>query len=344
MIGIKKYFVQEHLHRNVNDGGIGNADAEKILLLNGCKPVFFPAHYDFSFLGKIRRLLYLLKMLISVAPGAFVFFQFPLYARINKLLIRRLSKNRHIHLICFITDVDGLKDGNESLLKKEIKELRRFRYFIIHNQSMENWLKNLLGYKVAVQIEFFDFLTPPVQRIRNKSKTIVFAGNLSKSIFLEEIDKVKNSDRLHFNLYGPGVTRKMQSRKCCSYKGAYPPYEMPPIVEGSFGLVWDGNSITDNGGSYYHYMQFISHHKLSLYILSGLPIIIYKNAGAAGLVSKYRIGILIKSLNDISEEIDQVSDTAYGDMRSNMKKLAVRISSGQCLKDALKKVIREIQE
>ena len=343
MIGFRKYFIQEHLHRKVNDGGIGNADAEKILLVNGWKPVFFPAHYDFSLFGKLRRIFYLIQMMLSIPRASFVLFQFPLYARLNKILIRRLLK-KQINVICFITDIDGLKDGNESLLKREIKELKKFSYFIVHNVAMENWLSLQVHYEKAMKIEFFDFLTPPFSGTRQMSNQIVFAGNLSKSLFLEHLHDVRNVHRLHFNLYGPGVSKRMEDQEFCSYKGVYSPYEMPAVVEGSFGLVWDGNSISEKGGSFYDYMQYISHHKLSLYILSGLPVIIYEKAGAAELVSKYKIGILIKDLNDIADEIDKVTETDYAEMRLNMKKIAACISSGSCLKNALKSIIEKAAE
>jgi len=335
---IKKYFIQEHLERKVNHGGIGNADAEKIFLQLGCRPILFPAHFDFSFIGKVKRLIYLLVSLFSIPAGSVVFFQFPLYARMNTLLVNYLRKKANRHLVCFITDIDGLKDANSLLLEREIYLLKQFDYFIVHNHAMKEWLASQIKPKSVAEIEFFDFLAKPFSGNRKKLKQIVFAGNLSKSLFLEQLDQLQNSQDLLFNIYGPGVTTMMQAQKCASYKGSYEPYILPSLVEGSFGLVWDGNSITDNGGSIFDYMKYISHHKISLYILAGLPIIIYSEAGAAHLILKYKIGMLVKTLHDINEVMGQISERDYENMRTNMNILSGRISNGECLSDAVAKI------
>jgi len=134
---------------------------------------------------------------------------------------------------------------------------------------------------------------------------------------------------------GPGITQKMIKQRCVFFKGIFSPYDLPSQIEGSFGLVWDGDSIDGPGGSLGHYMQYISHHKLSLYILSGLPLIVPSFAGSASLIEKYKIGFTISTLHELSEKIEGLAYDQYQEMIRNMKPLAEKISRGQCLVDAL---------
>ena len=130
---------------------------------------------------------------------------------------------------------------------------------------------------------------------RALSRDIVFAGNLEKSVFLEKLGELASpGNGLHFYLYGPGCTEKMRSQENATWMGIEKPYDLPAKLKGSFGLLWDGESIGEPGGSLGDYMRYISHHKLSLYILSGLPLIVPEIAGSATMVEKYKIGISCK--------------------------------------------------
>jgi hypothetical protein len=170
----------------------------------------------------------------------------------------------------------------------------------------------------------------------------VFAGNLAKSSFLEQLYLLKEKRQgLHFNLYGPGCTDAMKSQRNVTYKGTVNPYDLPAKIEGCFGLVWDGDCIDKPGGSLGDYMLYISHHKLSLYILSGLPLIVPETAASARIVKKYFIGITINSLHEIEDRINDVSAGQYQQMRKNMKPLAEKISKGNCLGNALKELMKE---
>ncbi|HEX4371979.1 MAG TPA: hypothetical protein VHZ50_01620, partial [Puia sp.] len=142
-----------------------------------------------------------------------------------------------------------------------------------------------------------------------------------------------------FNLYGTGVTELMIVQKNVFYKGVFEPYTLPNLLEGAFGLVWDGDKIDSEGGSIGHYMQYITHHKISLYILSGMPIIIYEKAGAAELIKQYHIGFTINNLFEIEEKIKTLTNDDYNKMTSNMHALARKISSGGFLKNALTEII-----
>ena len=108
------------------------------------------------------------------------------------------------------------------------------------------------------------------------------------------------------NVYGEGITSRMLSQKITRYKAVVEPALLPATIEGSFGLVWDGDSIYGMNGSLGNYMQYISHHKLSLYILAGLPIIVSCSAGSAPLVKRYKIGFCVSSLLEINNKINRM--------------------------------------
>lgn len=339
----KKYFLQQYLHIEYLHGGVGGTDAEKILISKGFEAVQLPHQRDFSLKSKLGRLLFLLKTFFSSRSGSVIVFLFPVYAKMGRILIRWLKK-KNVRVICFIADINGLKDGNGELLKKEIGFFRQFDHFIVHNDAMKEWLKkNVSPQAHTATIEFFDFLTTAVAVQRSVSPEIVFAGNLEKSLFLEKLHLLKGRvSSLHFNLYGTGISEKAKGQVNVTYHGISDPYDLPGKLNGSFGLLWDGDSIGKPGGSLGDYMRYISHHKLSLYILSGLPVILPASAGSAPLVESYRIGFTINDLYELEEKIRSISASEYRQMQANMVPLAEKISRGECLGNAIDKLLKGV--
>ena len=280
-------------------------------------------------------------MVIKVRKGADIVFLYPGYARLAQMLVRLLLRYRKdVRLICYLTDIDGIKDGDDSKLKKEISFFRRLKYFIVHNERMKQWLNENVGTVQSAETDFFDFLASPAVRPRTISPNIVFAGNLSKSPFLEQVGQLQQGQpNLHFDIYGPHQTQEMLNQPNLSWHGVDDPYGLPQKLKGSFGLLWDGTSIQGMDGSIGRYMKYISHHKLSLYILSGLPIIVPSASAGEYLVKKYKIGVAVNNMSDIKETIDAISEEEYQQMRKNMQPLAKKISTGGCLKDALQRLL-----
>jgi hypothetical protein len=323
-------------------GGVTSVDAEKVLLAEGIEPIFFPCHDSFSIRAKFTRFLFLLKKSREIKKGAVVFFLFPLYATMEKLFLRVLLKKK-ITLVCYIVDIDGIKDGDEKLLEKETYFFQKLKYFIVLNASMDKWLKERVPQAVTAAINFHSFLTKPVYRKRIKSFEIVFAGNLGKSPFLEQLGLLKRqSPLLHFNLYGPDASAPMLDQENVTYHGVEKPYELPEKLVGSFGLVWEGSSIEKPESSIGHYIQYITHHKLSLYIISGLPVIISVTAGTAPLVEKYKIGLTIHSLYELEAKINSVTEEEYQQMQANMRPLAEKASKGEFLADAVNEIMGKL--
>jgi hypothetical protein len=257
----------------------------------------------------------------------------------NRILLRGLIR-KGVKVICFLADINGLKDGNAATLKKEIRFLRRFSSFIVHNDKMQEWLEQTIPGSHAEKIEFFDFLAKPATTEHTFSYEIIFAGYLEKSRFLEKLDQLQSAcPSVHFQLYGRGQTPCMLKQSKVSWNGIHKPHEMPSKLKGSFGLVWDGDSIEGPGGSLGDYMRYISHHKLSLYLLAGLPLIVPSFAASAPLIEKYKIGITVNSLFELEERIKQVSPEEHRQMQANTKEIANRISRGAGLRQALELVM-----
>lgn len=331
----KKYFLQQFLGQEYLHGGVGPADAEQIMLTAGYEPILFPHQDDFTIKAKINRYRFLHKALSDVPKGSTVVFLFPFYARMHRLFISRLRRRGDVTIICFIADIDGLKDDDSKLLRREVRFLKGFNRFIVHNERMKEWVHATVSPSaMTASIDFFDFPALPFAGRRQLSPDVVFAGNLEKSPFIYELHKLKGSGGVRFHLFGPGQT-KPATQSNVRFYGVEKPHALPAKLPGSFGLVWDGESIEKPAGSLGDYMQYISHHKLSLYILAGLPLIVPSTGAAALLVRKYGIGIIVDSLYELEERLGMVTVGEYEDMRRAMNPLAVRISGGKNLLDAL---------
>ncbi|MCR6721566.1 MAG: hypothetical protein NVV59_15070 [Chitinophagaceae bacterium] len=208
---------------------------------------------------------------------------------------------------------------------------------IVHNVAMEEWIR-AKGYRGKIaMLQLFDFLVKPSQTKRNLSNSVVFAANLSKSSFLFQLDQPALRN-INFNVYGKGFDEVKQWPQNVHYKGAFAPSEMPAIVEGSFGLLWNGDQLDQPGGSFARYLQYISPHKLSLYILAGLPILIPRFAGASRFIEENCLGILIDSPADIETAIKNLSAEDYRIICNNLAIWADWISKGEQLKRAVREV------
>ncbi|MBO9201675.1 MULTISPECIES: hypothetical protein [Niastella] len=327
----KKYFIQEFLHHEFVHGGIGNVDGEKIFVSRGYRPIDFPGRMDFSIQSKLKRFLYLIRLFFSLSSRDLVVFQFPLYAKIHQLLITLLSI-KGAQIICVIQDMEGWRDDNRQLFEKEKKALRRIRLFVAHNERMQQWLQTLVPKATIECFQFHDFLTTPVCKNRSKQNHIVIAGDLAKTTFIEKLGQLP---RLSFSVYGEGYPVKNTVPDNVTFKGVYPPYELVHHVQGSFGLVWYGEAIDSFDGIYSSYLTVITPHKLSLYILAGIPVIVPATSASAILVKQYGIGYSIEKLSEMEEMIRNTSDQEYQAMVENMRPLAMQISQGHFLTKAL---------
>jgi hypothetical protein len=323
------YYIKQYPNKGYQHGGIGYTHMEQVLHNEGFLPIRF--FEGLQWLAVITRWLQMQKKANTLAPASTIVCLLPVYARMNRYFIEKISAKGH-RIIFVLADIDGLKDQSQKQLTADLRLMALSEHFIVHSNAMANWLKTVLPAAKTAVIGPFDFLTPVISRQRNKSTIICFAGNLAKSRFLEKLWKV---NAVHFNLYGEGISEKIRLQNNCSYKGSFLPHELPQQLDASFGLVWEGDAIDNASGALGLYSKLIFHHKLSLYIIAQIPVIAASFSASAEYITSTGIGWLVDSLEEIPQLISGMTNQQYQQVLNNLKPIAAEISQGEHLKKAL---------
>lgn len=237
-------------------------------------------------------------------------------------------KKLEVHVL--IHDLNGIRMNSEREEKSDISLLKMATKIICHNEVMKNYLveKGLDAEKISI-LNFFDYLhTGKAPLPRSKNDGIAFAGNMEKSPFLWDARNLPKG--INFYLYGIGG-EYIGASENVHYEGKFAPAELPSKLKGAFGLVWDGASTETCNENIGNYLRFNSSHKNSLYIVSRMPIIIWKEAALSKVIEKMGIGFSVERLSEIPEKIAALSEDDYRKMLENVEALAKKLESGESL-------------
>lgn len=220
---------------------------------------------------------------------------------------------------------------------EETWALKNFSKIVVHNESMRRLMEKM-GYskEQLVSLVLFDYLLPEkvgAEKVGNPDGVII-AGNLrqDKAGYAYHLPA---DECVKFSLYGVNYTGTTEGN--IGYYGAFDPDVLPFVLNGKYGLVWDGPRADTCGGIHGEYLRINNPHKTSLYLASGFPVIIWKEAALADFVQNNRVGICVSSLEELSGAIAEVDDAAYAVMLRNVKTVSEKLRNGCYLKTALKK-------
>ena len=187
-------------------------------------------------------------------------------------------------------------------------------------------------------MDIFDYLIPSfIEKEKlSKEQPIIVAGNLAqeKAGYLYKLP-VEPS----YNLYGVGFD---ESRSLLNetYFGSFLPDELPSVLEGGFGLVWDGDSAETCSGVFGEYLRYNNSHKASLYLASGFPLVVWKQSALSHFVLEKNCGIAVESLHDLKNTIENLSDADYQELVANAKRIGKKIRDGFYLTSALEQLTK----
>lgn len=336
------YYLKDYIMEGNHAGSKAVADCEEILKDSNYNELDLRiGKFMYYYSGFFTRQINMRKL----KNGDVLIVQYPQHGKKNKSMTRNFKflKDRGVKLIAIIHDIKSLREQeSKEEVQYEIDTLNTFSVVVSHNNSMTKWLKEN-GYKNQVaNLGIFDYLGIDKlnKNITDKDfKHIYFAGNLEEGksgfLYTNELANLK----LPLQLFGPNYKQDIVKGNL-DYKGNFPPNELSKNFKEGFGLIWDGNSIYECSGHCGEYLKFNNPHKASLYVGSGLPIIVWKKSAMASFVLDNKIGFAVESLDEIQSYLDNITQEEYKRLKKNILIMQQKIINGGFTKEALTKAIK----
>ena len=348
-----KYYLKDsflHNEHEKNAGSKARNDVEAILISEDYEGLELKVEnwYKMNFFKAQQHKYRATKSVFDqLGAGDELVIQFPIIHHtffISQLIKQAQKRGAKFYLL--IHDIETLRHAAGSEVKfrhkvrnyfQEKKALTSVDGIIVHNDIMKNVLAGQ-GFPSdkMVSLEIFDYLIPnfEVQALPQKNQPIIVAGNLNpaKSGYLYNLP-----EQPAYNLYGVGYDES-RALKNTSYFGSFMPDDLPAALEGSFGLVWDGDSSETCQGSYGNYLRFNNSHKASLYLASGFPVVVWKESALAHFILEKSCGIAVASLHDLEAALENLTEKEYADLSENARRIGKDLREGYYLRSALKKL------
>ncbi|HFI0529386.1 TPA: glycosyl transferase [Streptococcus suis] len=281
------------------------------------------------------------KLLFAIKRDSVVLLQFPIkFLKFNSIFVLKiLKKYKNIEIITLLHDLPELRmKGEEEKISPQNRSILQLSNVLIaHNSKMIEYLeKKGFSRDKIINLEIFDYLID-TDMIKSASptfeKSLIIAGNLDKDKvgYLKKLDRFKETS---FQLYGPNFDNSINFDNV-TYNGSYPPEQLMSHLVSGFGLVWDGDSVETCSGSFGDYLKFNNPHKMSLYLSSALPVVVWSLSAQAQFVSDNKIGLTIDSLADFEKQMYNFTEKDYHLLVTNTNEVSKKLTSGYFLKKAL---------
>ncbi len=305
-----------------------------------------------GYIAKLQRQIGYLKdwnnCYNSIDKNSIVLLQHPFhYPQVTReRCLYDLKKKKNVKFISLVHDVEKLRKFRYTpYYEKEFQVMLNIAdVIIVHNEEMKKFFMSLgVHEKKLVNLQIFDYLQPDhlEEKKCTYEKSITIAGNLdtTKCKYIAELGKLK---KVGINLYGPNYNSKMDVSSNVRYGGSFPVDEIPKHLNSGFGLVWDGDSIDRCQGNAGEYLKYNNPHKLSLYLSSGLPVVIWKGAAEAKFVDDNKVGLLVNSLYELENKLAQFDKNQYEEMCRSVTKVEEKLKSGYFGEQAILEAIKRL--
>lgn len=315
-----------------NASNKAQADVRLVALRSGFDERLVEYNNRDRFISLVTRIIGFAQLLYRLPKGSKLLIQYPFLPLWIHWFFRWVMRSK-FYCIAVVHDLNSVREHGR-LDRQEQGALSVFKKLIVHTPSMKELLKSHLASDMEYEVlEVFPYLTKPnldQKPVKCSLDTVVFAGNLHKSIFLKDL-----SQRfLDYTVYLYGASSPFSDSLAVVYKGRFMPDEVSG-VDGTWGLVWDGESCDECSGHYGEYLEIIASHKISLYIACGKPVIVWSKSAMASFVSKHGIGILVDSLDQVGRAIRKAN---YDEVLKSVGCVSRDYISGDYLSTIMKQI------
>ncbi|MDO4870218.1 MAG: hypothetical protein Q4A65_08055 [Bacillota bacterium] len=327
-----KYFLQEIAEdgQKLNKNGKVRRDFEAVLKSMGFVEVAIPQAPSVN-LGAYRNIRDNFEFF---REGDVLIVQLPLTT--SAAILRRLFKSlsrRGVRTFLVVRDLDIILEGNKSYWK-------HCEGVIVQNEktAME-LIKQKVDVDKIIPLDLTDYLIP--DSISGScgeyglKEPVIISGKLTR----EEAGYIyRLPDNCRFRLYGQKYEGQIDDHILAG--GSYDPDDLPFMLKGSFGLVWDGPTPMTCLGIAGEKMKISDPYQLSLYLASGLPVIVWSESAIADFVIQKGCGFTVSSLVEIGYRIKSMSEKTYKNMRRNAEDIGIPLRDGCYIRVAMNKILK----
>lgn len=342
---MSKWIIVDHRIDDNSAWSKAPLDIERVLLKESFLPInmhFVPSRNIILYC--ISTLAFVLRMLrsgILMKRGDVVVLQNPVatWGRISQKLLVTLVRLKKLKLIVIVHELIGERPGwvSEGPKAQQDELFALAHKIVVHTENMKRRLqaKDILGSKMSV-LGIFDYLTEEgasTTEVLSKPMLNV-AGNLSPLAtgYLKEIKTVKS---VSWNLYGSNYEPSIIGGENVRYSGVAGPDELPSKLTEGFGLVWYGDSLNSCEWPLKDYLTIIMPHKLSLYLASGMPVVVHKDFACADFVAEHHVGLVVSSVYEAIDKIKSMNEDDFAKYAENAASVGYRLRDGYYIKRAI---------
>ena len=280
----------------------------------------------------------------EISDGSILLLQQPFhYPQLTREKTLRRIKDRNVKIISVVHDVEELRAFRfNNYYKHEFDVMLELAdAIIVHNDVMKRWFNERgVDEHRLISLNIFDYIQIPDESKKVKfEKSITVAGNLdtTKCGYIGQLGELQG---VKVHLFGPNFNEALLKSDNIEYHGSFPPDDIPSRLDKGFGLVWDGESINGCSGQSGQYLKYNNPHKLSLFLSSGLPVIIWKEAAEANFVEENGVGITVDNLLRLNEILNDMTNERYEQIIDNIRALRSKLCRGDFAIKAIKKALK----
>lgn len=330
-----KCYISKNYRKIGGGGDKAKTDVEAILQSMGYRNIGLRQRRVRSAVGAyFITLASVLKGVMSLKKGDILLVQYPLKKYYDFVVSR--AKARGAKVITLIHDLGSFR-RKKLTVEWEVERLNRTSAIVIHTPAMRRWLVDNGVTVPIIEAGLWDYLSdsvPAEHEGPDDRYRLMFAGNASPvhNDWIYQLGAAAPS--LDLVIYGGGIDESKLTPNIHPM-GYVDSDTLIATAQGDFGVVWYGSSLDEGAGALGEYLKYNAPHKTSLYLRSGLPVIIWNQAALAGIVKEYNVGICVSSLRDVPEVLSRLTPRDYAVMKANAEALASKLAKGFFITDAV---------
>lgn len=351
---MKKYQIVEVTEKFNHAGTKATADVTQVAKELGFEEIYIHMNSlkKNSFAKVQRQIGYFFdwsKCYNQIETNAIVLLQHPFHYKqfTRNSILTKLKKEKDVKIISVVHDVEELRGFryNDYYKSEFNKMLEIAEVLIVHNHVMLDWfVQRGVNRNRLINLQIFDYLQKDISVKKTIfDRSITIAGNLDteKCGYIRQLAQLKDLDVI---LYGSNFDESMSSFTNIHYKGSFPVDDIPQKLSKGFGLVWDGNSIDGCLGESGQYLKYNNPHKMSLYLSSGIPVVIWSGAAEADFIRKNNVGICVDNLSQLEKIMASFTKEDYRKIVENVKIIQKKLVQGEYIRASLVKACKTIFE